>query len=161
MRLSPKTGIFFLADSIQRQIPTSFNPVTHESIHPSVLEQGIILPQLKNTLATYPDLIGQLMPLEQLAKQQWPRVSGQRTKGNTMIVAESQTLGGTTVVRRGSIISRTVRSLRRPRRDDTTRSIGTLSQRRDPTGRMTIDEKGWLSRLVQETSIGVFIRDLV
>ncbi len=101
------------------------------------------------------------MPLEQQAKQQWPRISGQHTKEDTTNATESQTPGGTAVVRRGSILSRAVKSLRRPRRDGTTRSIGTLSQRRDPAGRMTIDEKGWLSRLVQETSLGVFIRDLV
>ena len=159
MRVSPETGIFFLADTIHRQIPTSFDPVTHESIHPSILEQCAILPQLKSTLATYPDLIGQLMPLEQRAKQQWPNISGQQE--DTMNVAESQTPEGTAVVCRGSIISRAVKSLRRPRRDDPTPSIGTLSQRRNPTGRMTVDEKGWLLRLVQETSAGAFIRDLV
>jgi len=110
-----KTGIFSLADTIQRQIPISFNPVTHESIHPSILEQGVILPQLKSTLATYPDLIGQLMPLEQQAKQQWPHIS-QHMKEDTINAVE------------------------RPRRDDTTRSIGTLSQRQEATPRMTIDQ---------------------
>ncbi|KAI0001828.1 hypothetical protein BJV77DRAFT_16954 [Russula vinacea] len=30
----PRTGVFVLADTIQRQPPTSFNPITHESIHP-------------------------------------------------------------------------------------------------------------------------------
>lgn len=161
MRHSPQTGIFFLADTIKRKIPTSFKPVTHESIHPSVLEQGAVLPQLKNTLATYPALISQLTPLEQQAKQQWPHISGQYMNGDTINVAESLAPGGTTVVRRGTIISWAVKSLRRPRRDDTRRSIGTLSQRQDPTRRMTVDEKGWLVRLVQETSLGVFIRDLV
>ncbi|KAI9445014.1 hypothetical protein H4582DRAFT_1805459 [Lactarius indigo] len=157
----PQTGIFFLANSIQRQIPASFNPATHERIHPSILEQSAVLPQLKNTLATYPDLVSQLMPLEEQAKQQWPQPSGQHTKEDTTNTTERQVPGVTIVVTRGSIISRAVKSLRRPRKDSTTRSIGTLSQRRDPTGQMTTDEKGWLARMVQETSLGVFIRDLV
>lgn len=157
----PQTGFFVLANSIQRQIPTSFNPGTHESIHPSILEQSAVLPQLKNTLATYPDLISQLMPLEQQAKQQWPPPSGKHMKEDTTNTTELQASEVTIVVARGSIISRAMKSLRRPRRDSATRSIGTLSQRRDPTGQMTIDEKGWLARMVQETSFGVFIRDLV
>jgi hypothetical protein len=154
----PKTGIYILADTIQRQIPTSFNPVTHESIHPSIFEQSAILPQLKHTLATFPDLVGQLMPLEEQAKQQWPHILGQHMKEDTMNSVECRTPGGTAGVRYGSIVSRLVKSFGK---DDTTRSLGTLSQRRDPTRRMSIDENGWLSRLVQETSLGVFIRDLV
>ncbi|KAH9004251.1 hypothetical protein EDB86DRAFT_2155380 [Lactarius hatsudake] len=157
----PQTGFFVLANSIQRQIPTSFNPGTHESIHPSILEQSAVLPQLKNTLATYPDLISQLMPLEQQAKQQWPPPSGQHMKEDTTNTTEPQAPGVTIVVARGSIISRAMKSLRRPRRDSATRSIRTLSQGRDLTGQMTLDEKGWLARMVQETSFGVFIRDLV
>jgi len=156
-----QTGIFFLASTIQRQMPTSFSPVTRESIHPSILEQSVILPELKNTLAAYPDLISQLMPLEEQAKQQWPHISGQRMKEEIVKATENQMAGGTVVVRRWSTISRVVKGLRRPRRDDTPRLIGALSQHRDPTGLTAIDEKGWLSRLVQETSLGVFIRDLV
>ncbi|KAI0307997.1 hypothetical protein B0F90DRAFT_1909331 [Multifurca ochricompacta] len=122
----PKTGIFVLANTIQRQLPTSFNPVTHESIHPSILNQ---------------------MPFSH--NFNYYRTCGRRV----------------TIVRRGSIITRTMKSLRRKARggdgNAQPRSIGTRVQRQESTTLLTTDEKSWLSRLVQETSFGAFIRDLI
>lgn len=168
---SPRTGIFMFSDVMRRQPPTSYNPITHESIHPSVLMQGVISPQLTNTLATHPDLVCQLMPLEEQAKQHWPYVPGKNSTddtdvmGTVMEVAEEDT-----VVRRLSFITRTVKSLRKRVRggDQTveTQSVGMLvqlSERSDSTASepLTSEERDWLSRLMQETSLGHFIRDLV
>jgi hypothetical protein len=161
-----------LSDVMQRQPPTSSNPITHESIHPSVLMQGAISTQLTNTLATHPDLVCQLMPLEEQAKQHWTYVPGKNSLNGDTDVMDTMTevAKEVTVVGRRSFITRTVKSLRkRVRGGDQivqSQSVGVLvqlSERSDSTasGSLTSGERDWLSRLMQETSIGHFIRDLV
>jgi len=166
----PRTGFFVLSDAMQRQPPTSSNPITHESIHPSVLMQDAISPQLTNTLATHPDLVCQLMPLEEQAKQLWAYVPGKNSlNGGTDVIMDTvmEVAEEVTVVRRQSFVVRTVKSLRRRvrGRDQTiqTQSVGILDQHSDYTASesLTLGERDWLSRLMQETSLGHFIRDLV
>jgi hypothetical protein len=167
---SPRTGIFMFSDVLRRQPPTSYNPITHESIHPSVLMQDVISSQLTNTLATHPDLVCQLMPLEEQAKQHWPYVPGKYSTGDADVVGTvTEVAKEDTVVQRRSFITRTVTSLRkRVRRGDQTiqtESVGMLvqlSERSDSTvsESLTSEERDWLSRLMQ-TSLGHFIRDLV
>jgi hypothetical protein len=73
---SPRTGIFSLTDKITRQLPNSTNDVTHETIHPSVLKQKQILPQLKATLDKNPALVYGLLPFEEQMRNNWPYVPG-------------------------------------------------------------------------------------
>ncbi|KAI0004139.1 hypothetical protein BJV74DRAFT_763443 [Russula compacta] len=117
-----RTGIFVLADTIHRQFPTSFNPTTHESIHPSVLTQSAMLPQLRDTLATHPDLIYPLMPLEQQAKQRWPFASCEHSRESATDVMESEsgTVVGNEAIafRHQSFIARAVSSLKRRARSN-------------------------------------------
>src|SRR6202167_5632151 len=73
---SPRTGIFSLTDKITRQLPTSTNDITHETIHPSVLRQKQILPQLQANIDKDPALICGLLPLEEELRKNWPYVPG-------------------------------------------------------------------------------------
>ncbi|KAF8961004.1 hypothetical protein BDZ97DRAFT_1703631 [Flammula alnicola] len=67
------TGIFLLADKTERTLPTMPNdPETHETIHPSVLEQMKLGPALSALLAQYPDLVCPLTSLEEQMKKKWP-----------------------------------------------------------------------------------------
>jgi hypothetical protein len=69
--------VFALTTKIQRQFPTAPNPVTNETIHPSILEQPNILPPaLSAAIQRYPQLVAPLMPLEGELKQNWPYVPG-------------------------------------------------------------------------------------
>jgi len=159
-----RTGVFVLADTIQRQLPTSIDPITHERIHPSVLKQGVILPQLKDTIAAHPDLVCQLMPLEQQAKEQWPPASGKHQSSAAADVMNAELANQVTVVRRHSFVAKAVRSLKRRVRGSQSiesQSIGVLIERSDSITSLTMGEKSWLLRLRQESSLGVFIRDLV
>lgn len=168
-----------LSDVMQRQPPTSSNPITHESIHPSVLMQDAISPQLTNTLATHPDLVCQLMPLEEQAKQHWTYVPGRNSLNSSdidVMDTVTEVAREVTVVRRQSFISRTVKSLRKRVRggdqivqlQSKSESVGMLVQFSERSGSdstasesLTLGERDWLSRLMQETSLGHFIRDLV
>ena len=139
--------------------------------------QGAIPPQLTNTLATHPDLVCQLMPLEEQAKQRWTYVPGKNSEslnGDTHVMdIMTGVAREVTVVRRQSFITKTVKSLRkRVRGGDQTvqsQSAGMLVQQLQLSERsysttseaMTSGERDWLSRLMQETSLGHFIRDLV
>jgi hypothetical protein len=123
--------------------------------------QGTIPPQLANTLATHPDLICQLMPLEQQAKEHWPYDPGKHSWNGVTDVMPlvTKVANEVTVVRRQSFIARVVKSLKRRARDDdqTVRS----NQSPDSTASLTAGERSWLLELMQETSLGDFIRDLV
>jgi len=72
----PRTGIFSLTDKITRQLPTSTNDITHETIHPSVLRQKQMLPQLQANIDKDPALVCGLIPFEDEIKKNWPYVPG-------------------------------------------------------------------------------------
>jgi hypothetical protein len=151
---SSKTGVFTLATTIQRQLPTSFDPITHETIHPSVLMQSVILPQLAHTIAAHPNLVCQLMPLEQQAKKLWSPASAEHPSSAATEVIKSEV---THKVGRQSFIAR-VKSLKKKVRGD---QESTQVGHSDSTASLTMGERSWLLRLTQETSAGVFIRNLV
>ena len=132
--------------------------------------QGAISPQLTDSLATHPDLVCQLMPLEEQAKQRWSYVPGNNSLDDepdvTDTVPVTEVAEEVTVVRRQSFIARTLKGLKGFRGGDRiiqTQSVGIAVQHTDSTasGSLTSGERDWLSRLMQETSLGHFIRDLV
>ena len=151
---------------MHRQPPTSPNLITHESIHPSVLMQGTISSKLTSTLATHPDLVCQLLPLEEQAKQHWHYVPEKDTSNDDTDVIDAMT----EVVRRQSFIARTVKSLRRRVRggDQTIKSqsvrmVAQLSEHSNSKVSESLNsgERDWLSSLMEETSLGHFVRDLI
>lgn len=107
------------------------------------------------------------MPLEQQAKQQWPSTSSEHSRSGTTVVVEVEMANEVTVtdVRRRSFIARAVGSLRRRGRGGDqiiqTQFTGVLVEQADPTASVTAGERGRLLRLMHETNLGVFIRDLV
>jgi len=144
-----------LADSTQRQFPRSLDPNTHERIHPSVLMQSALLPQLADTLAANPSLISQLMPLEQQLKQQWPRVLDDSRRSADIM--ETKPATGVTVVRHRTFIQRVLESLGKWIGRGTDQP-GT-PVKRNSTSSLSTDERSQLSRVLQESSFGVFLRD--
>lgn len=69
---SPTTGIFFLANTIQRPLPSVPNdPITNESIHSSVLHQPSVSPILSGILALHPKIVSPLLPFEEEMKAKW------------------------------------------------------------------------------------------
>jgi hypothetical protein len=69
---SPTNAIFRLADKIQRPLPSvPDDPVTHESIHPSVLHQSCISPVLSGILSLHPEIVCPLLPFEHEMKAKW------------------------------------------------------------------------------------------
>lgn len=71
--LRSTTGIFLLADRIQRHLPTiPNNPDTHEYFHSSVLEQTVIDPTLAEKLKRFPEFVDPMLELEIEMKKNWP-----------------------------------------------------------------------------------------
>lgn len=69
---SPATGIYCLADKIQRSLPSvPDDPVTHESIHSSVLHQSSVSPVLSEILTSHPKIVSPLLPFEVEMKAKW------------------------------------------------------------------------------------------
>lgn len=81
------TGLFSIAETIQRTLPTSTNDVTHEQIHSSVLQQQNPIPQVTQIIEANPDIIAPLSPLEQHVRLSWrvthaPTESSEEDPGN-------------------------------------------------------------------------------
>lgn len=55
-------------------MPTVTDNITHQTVHPSVLQQAVILPALKVNLDKNPSLMWNLLPLEEEQKRLWPYV---------------------------------------------------------------------------------------
>ena len=102
---SPTTGIFILANTIKRPLPSEpNNPTTHESIHSSVLHQPIVSSALSGILTLHPKIISPLLPLEEEMKARWTydpsspsalaykkKLKDQPNIGNTMTVSAGRT----------------------------------------------------------------------
>lgn len=65
------TGIFALAATAQRRLPSVPDPITHESIHSSVLHQQSLSPILYGILASHPEIVRPLLPFEEEMKANW------------------------------------------------------------------------------------------
>lgn len=67
----PCTGIFNLAKEHTRQLPGKTDQITHETVHPSVLEQVHLVPRLAKNIQDNPSLVCGLLPLEEQMKRDW------------------------------------------------------------------------------------------
>ncbi|KAF9482421.1 hypothetical protein BDN70DRAFT_968333 [Pholiota conissans] len=66
------TGVFFLADKTERELPKGPNdPHTHEIVHRSVLEQENLSPAVTELLSTYPTIVCELTEVEVALKKNW------------------------------------------------------------------------------------------
>ncbi|KAF7347868.1 DUF2235 domain-containing protein [Mycena venus] len=68
----PIKGIYSVAHTIQRPLPTATNSVTHETIHSSVLHQQSLVESLDNVLSQNPQLVVPLQSLEDALRSHWP-----------------------------------------------------------------------------------------
>jgi hypothetical protein len=72
MFYSSATGVFFLADKTERDLPKGpKDPKTHEVVHRSVLEQEGLSPAITELLANYPTIVCPLTELEEQIKKNW------------------------------------------------------------------------------------------
>lgn len=67
----PCTGIFNLAKEHARHLPGKTDQITHETVHPSVLEQVHLVPRLAKNIQDNPSLVCGLLPLEEQMKRDW------------------------------------------------------------------------------------------
>lgn len=153
-------GVFVLADKIQRQFPKSFNPVTQETFHPSVLKQDKIRHTLKDALDEYPELLADLMPLEQELKVNWPFVSDAsggsvpNMRGNKTAQVKA-TRHKSLMIRTRDVITR--RSLSESGHVEPAPTISTmLDSPKSPK-----QARSWLTRLTGDASFGAFVREIV
>ncbi|KAI0335197.1 hypothetical protein GY45DRAFT_1342733 [Cubamyces sp. BRFM 1775] len=66
-----RTGIFALSKEIQRKLPTATDNITYEVVHPSVLHQIHLVPELKENIDRNPSLVVPLLPWEERVRTHW------------------------------------------------------------------------------------------
>lgn len=86
---SSRTGIFVLTLKNTRQVPAKTDNITHETVHPSVLEQDQIENQLREDILKNSFPVCGLLPLEEELKRNWPYVPGKNvprdSKGSAQV----------------------------------------------------------------------------
>ncbi|KAF9270123.1 hypothetical protein L218DRAFT_14436 [Marasmius fiardii PR-910] len=111
----PLTGIFALSLTTERTLPTSKNEITHERIHPSVLQQRKLQPAIKCLVEEHPELVCKLLPLEEELRTEWPYVPGQvdihDNKTDSEVNGEVSTIIKTAVVKSVSMLITTAAAL--------------------------------------------------
>ena len=93
---SPLEGIYAFAQTTQRKIPTCTNDITHEHVHPSVLEQKTLLPVLREAIKADAKLVTSLLPLEEQVKCTWKLVKevvSSYVEGKPAVVRIAEDLG--------------------------------------------------------------------
>lgn len=154
---SSVTGIYKLAKTIQRTLPTAPSNTTHEYIHPSVLAQDPPNPAVLRILDASPALLWGLLPLEEMLRAHWRVVRApsspvevQGTAGGGGPATHLLTMVKEDVVRAGhSLFAHT-----------TTTTTTTHSE----TERTSADHEhraGLLVRAMHESSMGAVVRELV
>ena len=142
-------GIYSVAESIQRVLPTETNDVTHEVIHPSVLEQDKVVPELKTILDAHPSIVAALEPWEAMAKARW----ADRLQTRTSSVVGGSIHPAPTTVPAKQTEEQQHGSLRDKAREALRRLAGGDEHKEHVSN--------WLGKLVQESNIGAVVKELL
>ncbi|KZS95997.1 hypothetical protein SISNIDRAFT_451651 [Sistotremastrum niveocremeum HHB9708] len=73
---NPKTGVFTLAETLNRELPKPNDLITHETIHPSVRRQKVMIPAVEQLLKDHPEIEWKLLPFEEAVEKTWPFIPG-------------------------------------------------------------------------------------
>lgn len=96
---STSTGIYALAVENTRKLPTKTDDLTHETIHPSVLERAHLSQELRHYILKNPSLVCGLLPLEGEMKNNWPYVPGKNVATGRKIFTHFESATETAVLR--------------------------------------------------------------
>jgi hypothetical protein len=141
-----------LAHEVTRKLPTAHDDITHETIHPSVLDQSNIMPLPEKDIAEHPELVHDLTPLEKQLRDRWPfDPNSARAKD----YAEKSTQDNKTP----SLISKALKIgsdagnfllAKAVRTDVMTGQGGAISG--------SVYEKTWFAKMVGETNLGPYLK---
>lgn len=152
----PCTGIFAFAKEHTRQLPSKTDEVTHETVHPSVLNQVHLVPQLVKNIQDNPSLVCGLLPLEERMKRDW---AYDPKKGK---LVEPECEAPTNFQWR---ISKSVVSVHAELEKGVNEQIETTKVTTDVCGNGTqslaVSDSGldgWLARLTHESHVGTMLR---
>ncbi|KAI1797950.1 hypothetical protein LXA43DRAFT_982756 [Ganoderma leucocontextum] len=142
---NPLVGIYSVAESIQRTLPTETNDVTHEVIHSSVLEQASVVPGLKAILDAHPNIVAPLHPWEVAAKTSWA------------LRLQSLAAVGTVEPVLATVADHTQEQQHESLRDKVREALKHLvhgDEYKEHVG-------NWLGKLVHESNVGVVVKELL
>lgn len=160
---SPLTGIYSIATTIQRKLPTTPDTRTNETFHPSILQQATPPGAVQVAIAQYPELLEHLMPLEEQLKQTWPyvpEVNGDGTH-NTADSHDYQAVKATWAGgKRLSILDKAKEALmRRTRSEGSDEKVPTLARSADTTAVNSTTD--WVKRWIEQSSFGDFAHEIL
>jgi len=105
-----KSGVMVLADTTKRQLPQASNPKTAETIHPSVLQQKSLSPDLLKDIKAHPELICSLTPLEEQVKLNWKvnteKLSQNQLRAHNQLCGKSEEVVADTKSRMDKVIEK-------------------------------------------------------
>jgi hypothetical protein len=129
-----------------RQISIPRNNTTLETIHPSVFEQAVPHPVIQDAVSKNPQLLANLLPLEEEMKKNWPYVPGKNDARVQEAKASKSTLQGLAggVVKSGQAI------------------LSKITQREDmkTESGAPVMEKNWIGKLADDPHLASFVKAL-
>ncbi|KAI0082303.1 hypothetical protein K474DRAFT_1586300 [Panus rudis PR-1116 ss-1] len=153
------TGIFALADTIHRSLPTADDNRTHEMIHPSVLKQHELNHTLEAHIKQNPHLMTTLLPLEEEVKANW-KPSFEKSKAY-------------------DDHKKSQKDSKKDKKDENLVNVakskleGTKAQSKDIQQKIThtrtmytesgepVYEDNWFGKMIEESSVGQFIQEIM
>lgn len=159
---SSRTGIFALSLENTRQLPTKTDDVTHETIHPSVLERDHMVPQLRENIQKNPLPVCSLLPLEEEMKKSWPYVPGKNVPRDS---AESTQVKSATAVETTVLWSATQEVLNVGTQFGTEiiktvqAQVGVTQSTNGAAGKQS-STTSWLMSLAHESHVGAVLKEL-
>lgn len=161
-------GIFSLAKTIQRKIPTAPDEITHETIHPSVLEQKLlseIIPELLENVKKNPGLVAPLLPLEEELKRNWKVIQNKENaqglqKQGSQVADNGKTSGPSAVTQSAISATATQKSV-------TTSADGSVSETQSSASvvahqtTVASTKWSWVANVSAETSVAALVKELI
>lgn len=125
-----------MGSKINRKLPTQSDDITHEYIHPSVLQQTIQNATLQDDIKKSPSLVPALLPLEEEVKALWKPSSQRHAAYQSRKSSQDSTMD-----------------------PEDTQDVGTISTKSaEPED---IDQNSGRMKSLQNSSIGTFLKELL
>lgn len=162
------TGIYSIAETIHRQLPSHSNDVTHETVHASVKRQDHIDPKLAEYLNNNPSLVLPLHPFEEEIRSTW-KVSPERAEAYQHSKSVLQSSKVQDVAYAGSLgdhkdneIIEVAEHVFKAGKLFGHNALQSLTHTKTVTkvdGKTAVEES-WVGKILEESSMGPFIREL-
>ncbi|KAI0788471.1 hypothetical protein C8Q75DRAFT_234182 [Abortiporus biennis] len=143
------TGVYTIADKIQRTLPTVTDDVTHETVHASVLQQPQLNPTLQDNIKKNPLLVTPLLPLEEEIRNRWKVNPAKAQKSQKESEVSQQSRKDDFLAQAKGVLGKGEQVIQR------------FSSSHTEIQSQTTSDGHWIGRVAEEHHVGVVVKELL